>query len=712
MGKAITGIVGFVLVVVGTAFPQFGYLVPYGYSLMASNVLAVVAQALVGKPRARRLGQSVEYFGTVEPRRIIYGTMRVSGMNAIGAFTSGENNTFLHQVLVLAGHEVNDIGDTYFGEQIIEDADIGAFTSPASVQDGLVGGSGGYAGIANIRRYLGTATQPADFILQDVLFTSADTGHGIAYAAIRYEFDDKYSQGKPDPVTFVVEGKKVYDPRLDSSPGANPTNASYIAFSSNPALCAADYFTDTVVGLSVDPSKINWDTVVVAADICDETVSIPGPSTQSRYTCNVVLYAALNDSDRRNNLETLASAMLGHVVYRSGKYEIHAGAASNTSPFSTSFAITEDDLVGRISLRTEMPSSEKYNFVRGQFVDPERSWELAEFPPRANAAYEATDGERKTREAIFQATTNSYEAQRKAMVVLKRSRLKRQATLELGMSAFKIKPWDVGTVTLSALGWDTQLVRCMSWNLRDDGMISATFLEEDSTVWDDPEIADYSVPGWSTPAAGSGYVPFPPTNFTAQPVVDGILFSWTPAENSPPRTMFNIYEYTAATPFASATKIVSGLLGTSRTVIKSDTTTRYYWITAEYYGNEGPNEPAVNGIAGAALSISTEFRANGTTSSLSKAGTTSGLTSGNVTVSPVNGTASFTYAWTQISGSTSPTTITAAYPTSATTSFDCTGLDVDEVNSAIFRCTVTDSSSPQQTATWDVSVTFRRYDPL
>lgn len=684
-------------------------LVQLGNYLLLSAALDVVNGLLTKKPRLRRLGQDIEYFGTVEPRRIIYGQMRVSGMNVIPPWTSGDGNKFLHQALALAGHEVHDITDVYFNQDTIASANIGAVSGTLS--DGVVS-SGTYADKAWIRRYKGTTGQTADYILDTAFsdWTSNHRGREIAYLALQFELDEEvYKNGKPD-VSCLVQGKKCYDPRLDSSPGANPTNASYIAYTKNPALCLADYLTSATVGIGESPSRIDWDLVVAAANECDEDVLIPpaSPTTQQdRYTCSIVLEVAATDQEVRANIRALAGAMMGHVVYSAGKWRMYAGAAA-----SSSFDLTEDDLVGKVTIRTEIPSNEKHNYVRGQFVDASRNYQLSEFEPRSNSSYESNDGERKPVEVDFPACTNQYEAQRNALIVLKRSRRKRQLRAEWGMSAFKIKPWSVGTITCSQIGWASQPVRCTAWSFNVNGTIDATFLEEDSTDWNDPAVGDYTVPSIGSGPSAGNYIPSPPLNFTATPVVDGILFQWEPPQGAPVGLRYTIYEYTSATPFASATAVAVNLIGTSRTIIKSDTTTRYYWITAKAHvgGPVSGSEPAGDGVSSRALSITTGFRATVSPSSHFKTliGTGSGTTTNQSTVTPINGVPGYTYSWARISGSTKVSVIAS---TSQTTGFSASGVTNEELASALFRCTVTDSTGGTPlTTTVDVNVSFLRDD--
>ena len=67
----------------------------------------------------------------------------------------------------------------------------------------------------------------------------------------------------PRDLKALVKGKKdIYDPRLEvaagGSAGASPSNTAYQAWSENPALCVANYLTDSKFGLGVVASKIDW----------------------------------------------------------------------------------------------------------------------------------------------------------------------------------------------------------------------------------------------------------------------------------------------------------------------------------------------------------------------------------------------------------------------------------------------------------------------
>jgi hypothetical protein len=97
---------------------------------------------------------------------------------------------------------------------------------------------------------------------------------------------------------------RVYDPRLDTSPGAHPSDKQYYVESRNPALIAADLapheaFADEVVAF--------WKEVAKAAEYCDEVV--PEPMTEARAR------EILGDSVRPDNTIDPTRSPIGWVQW-------------------------------------------------------------------------------------------------------------------------------------------------------------------------------------------------------------------------------------------------------------------------------------------------------------------------------------------------------------------------------------------------------------
>jgi hypothetical protein len=560
-------------------------------ALAAGAFLSGLSAQLTGK-KTPRYNLTLEYSGTIEPRRIIYGQVLTSGMNALPPVTTGTNNKYLHQVLVLAGHEVYDITTVYFGQDAF--GTIGSITGAST--DGLVS-TGAYANKAWIRRYKGTSSQTADYILDNALsiWTSNHRGRGVAYIAAQYELDESVYKNGKEELTAIVKGKICYDPRLDSSPGADPTNASYAAWTSNPALCLADYLTDANLGLGESTARIDWDMVADAADICDETVTVPTASTQTRYTCNLVLIATNRYED---NITALAACMLGTCLYSGGKWRIRAGAWEVAS-----FQITDANVMGSLSVVTALDYKERFNGVRGSFVDPNNNYQDWEFPAVSNASYVTADGESAYKD-IQLSCTNVYEAQRTAILLTRKSRNVNLFSVVCDLTLWKVRPGDTGIVTITELGLTAATVRCESWKFTPEGLVSLTLREELASDWNDPLEADYLTPTNISNPTPVYFTPSAPSGLTATPIADGVYLTWTAPALVPSGAKYEVYQYTSSTPFASATKVWDGYV-TNCVIYQSDQTTRYYWVMLRMPdGTAGTEYPtSTSGIPGHRLFV-------------------------------------------------------------------------------------------------------------
>jgi hypothetical protein len=198
------------------------------------------------------------------------------------------------------------------------------------------------------------------------------------------------------------------------------------------------------------------------------------------------------------------------------------------------------------------------------------------------------------------------------------------------------------------------------------------------------------------------YVPAPetavPDSSTLAAVTDvivtqgssGYVISFTPSEGAPPGTIYEIWEHTSATPFASAVKRVEGA-ATAFFMPRPNTTTVYVWVRARYRMDTGvviysTQVPAADGIPAASAANAGTY-ATATPTSISGVAASTTITTGSITAGLVGATPT-TYSWARISGSTS---ISANSASSAATTFTATGVGPGVTVSAVFRCTVNSS---------------------
>lgn len=250
----------------GSTFALTG--IALGFSLQAavtSLVLGALQSVLTPKPKslgnlssfsARSEGITQNIQQAITSRRILYGEARIGAALTFSETTSSDR--FLHFVLTLVDHEVEEIGEIWFGDvSIPEDAIDG---------DGEVI-SGAFSGKARIKKHLGTAGQTADADL--VSETSVDTnfrGRGVAYLYVRFDYDSDIYPSKIPVVTAWVKGKKTLD-----------TRDSVTRWSPNVALMISDYLRlpvdDLTPGVGVDAANIDTTELNVSANSCDEFVT-------------------------------------------------------------------------------------------------------------------------------------------------------------------------------------------------------------------------------------------------------------------------------------------------------------------------------------------------------------------------------------------------------------------------------------------------------
>ena len=528
---------------------------------------------------------------TVAPQKIIYGEALVSGPISYIAL-AGSSNADLYQTIVLAGHEVNAITDIHFDDEIIQSSWIAAGLNNGSNTAGNV--TAGTFGpidsntICVINKHLGAASQAADPMLEDKfdLYTTAHRGEGIAYLAMKWTLNEdsatvweKYSPGN---VKALVQGKKIYDPRLEvtagGTAGASPTNAAYVAYSTNPALCVTDYLIDQTLGMGIAANKIDWAAVITAANGCDVDVDVPNNATQKRFTANGVLFGT--DSHQKN-INKLLSAMNGRLIYSNGKYIVKAGIYEAPTE-----VLTEDDLIGAIQIKTSLERSDRFNTIRGIFVDAAANSKSTEFPKVQLAdAVNRDNGEVLEKEIQLPMVSDSYQAQRIANKLIQLSDQQKIISFPANLSALRITAGDRVQVTVEELSWNQKVFECVGWTFSDEGGVNLTLREDSSLSYGDPLPAAYSqISSDGVIADGFRGVPSP-SGLSATAGLKNNVLNWV--NPGKPSDFGTIYVYASPNGnFSSAVKIgeTDGTQFTHDASTAADAVApgdvRYYWVRA------------------------------------------------------------------------------------------------------------------------------------
>ncbi len=563
-------------------------------SVASAVALSTVTSKLFGPKVPGGLGlsnKSVMSRTSTAFRQIVYGAASVSGPIVYNN-VSGPDNENLWFVVALAEGQSTDLVSVWLDGNEIPAADID--WSPG------VGGADGtgtgnvttakYVGensatSARIRYYLGDPDQPVSGAL-DAAFTdinSTHRGRGVTHVICEFVYvpdtEKVWDGGPPRNIRAVIRGRKVYDPRLDSTNGGSGpqrySDPSTWEWSQSPPLCLADYLTQI---MGVDPATtIDWPSIAAAADVCDATVSVPGGS-QARFTCNGALSLG---STHKQNLDAIASSCSGRLTYAQGKYKFRASVWE--APVLT---ITEDDLQGGVSVRGGAPESERGNVVRGVFVDPSRQYEVAEFPHVINPVYLAQDNNVVIPQDLNLPMTNdAYMAQRIGYRELEQFQNQILIDLPLKKVGARITAGDVILADLPSYGWGGgKAFRVVEWTRRSDGSFLIAGREDDSSDYVDPLVGEYKDPGDSSVTFKDTIVPAP-SGLTATPTERGVRLDWS----SPASRLYDqilIYAAEEGQERDAATLIAQVKDSPYTDVITENFRTKNYWIRARNYLGE------------------------------------------------------------------------------------------------------------------------------
>ena len=434
-------------------------------SMAASKLLAPKAPSYTDASLSQR-SQMVR--SPIAARNVIYGRCRASG-TVVYMSTTGSSNEYLHIVIALAGHEIQEIEEVYFNDDLVP----------------LVSNTptGFYNGVARVNKHLGESYQTADTdlindtaSLTDGKWTSDHRLRGIAYLYVRLTWDtEKFPSGIPN-ISAVIKGKKVYDPRTTTT-----------VYSANAALCLRDYLTDSAVGMGLSSSEVDDTAITAAANICDEQVQVlpTSPVTyENQYESNGVIATSASPDE---NIGKLLSAMGGLVAYSGGKIVPYAGGYRIPT-----VTLTEKHFVGPLNIQTRTSARDRVNSVKGVYVSESNGWQVSDFPTISSATYVTNDNNtRYYRDVVLPFTTSSSCAQRLAVIELRRAREEITFTARFRLEAMQVRAGDTVMITNAKLGWSSKVFEVMEWHFATDGnppqlYIDMTLRETDVEVysWD------------------------------------------------------------------------------------------------------------------------------------------------------------------------------------------------------------------------------------
>ena len=373
--------------------------------------------------------------------------------------------------------------------------------------------------VIRVQKHLGSDSQTVDAYLTSVVPTEWDASHrlrGCAYLVVTLDLEDQRFQGGPPALTCRVRGKKLYDPRKDSTNGGSGSHRyatpSTWEWSDNPALCTRDWIVGEY-GMAHDNADILDAFTIAAANACDVTYTPSGIGASTKiYKCNGV---ATTEDGRETVLDTLADSMAGFAVY-GAQWQILAGVW--TAPV---MALTDDDLDGQIEvIQAGAGIDELFNGVRGTYIGYD-SASPTDFQPYQNSTFIAADGEALWRDVALPFTHTKLHCANIARVLVERARNSQIIQYPAKLRAWPLQIGDRVTVTSAEYGITVpKTYRVTDWQFGLSAPVTLALQEDAADAYDlvdavtaDPTPNTNLPPPWlveqlqlATPQSGTAHL--------------------------------------------------------------------------------------------------------------------------------------------------------------------------------------------------------------
>lgn len=495
-------------------FTAFGASIAAGTLATIAGAVSIGASLLQKRPKAPsaspasvdRLNANID---PRTPRKGWWGT--TAGNSDIRDQEYTDSQTYLHRFIVCAAHKTEAYKEIWFDDKL-------AWTSSGGVQGEYVG-------------YL-TVTPITEGTSGNAINISARMGTtrrytGLSYVYLRYKLtgndrkaESPFAQGIATRITIVGDGALVYDPRLDSTVtgGSGSHRADDQSTwewdddaARNPALLLLWYLlgwriNDIVsIGCGIPPERIDLESFITAANLCDETVSLAVGGTESRYRADGVFS---DGDDPTNVIDNLKAAMNADLDDVGGKFRLTVFHNDLADPGP---AFTDDDMIEGFRWVQTPALSDSFNIVRGSYTDTRDAalYQLVDAPQVEVANRDGIDRFDSFDLALVQSPS---QWQRLAKQRLQRQQYGGEFTTVFNARGWLLRKNMVIPLSFARLGWVEKLFRVAEMEHRVDGTCPVMLREENAAIyaWDEDEAPEVELADPTT------------YSFTLSPVYQGI----------------------------------------------------------------------------------------------------------------------------------------------------------------------------------------------
>jgi len=496
MGGVVKTIAGVALTVVGVVTGN-PYLIASGISMSAGGISKALG---IGPKNPKGLASTSDRLNAnINPRAYRGSAVGETAFHTDVAYQefTGSDQEYYNQIVACASHGVQSIDEIWFDDELAW-----------SAGGGVVSKFSGYLSVTT--RTEGT-TANAFTMTGSSSWTSASSRFvGCAYVWLRYKLtgNDKktespFAGGISSRITIKGKGAKLYDPRLDTTVGGSGSHRaddqSTWAWVSdtvgrNPALQLLWFLLGyritnpttsaekLAVGAGLPPARIDLDSFITAANLCDESVALVVGGTEPRYRGDGVW----NEGDDPKTVQdALLAAMNGVLRDAGGKLRLDILHNDLASPV---VMLTHADVVGEFQWIQTPAIDQTFNVVRGQYVDAsdESLFQLVDYP---DVRLDSPDGIERDEQFSCPMVQSASQAQRLAKTFLQRAQYPGTFSAEFLATAWRCEVGNCIEFTFPALGFNEKLFRVVEHSIQFNGLCRMVLREENAAIyaWEEDE---------------------------------------------------------------------------------------------------------------------------------------------------------------------------------------------------------------------------------
>lgn len=460
--------------------------VSVGTMMTAAAVLTTAGSLLAPRPKAPAVSNGIaeRLQASINPRAnrtFVFGSTAMSTDIRDQEFTN--NQEYLHRFIVAASHRAQAIREIWFDDKL-------AWTLAGGVQ-------GEFAGYLTVAiRLEGT---PANAINISSRMGSSRRFTGCAYVHLRYKLtgnskkaESPFAQSVPSRMTIVGDGIPVYDPRKDSTRGGSGSHRAddqstwewHPDAARNPPLVLLTWLLGwrirnpstgvwkLAVGKGLPPARIDFDSFIAAANLCDEPVAKAGGGTEPRYRVDGVISEGDGLETMLDNIKASCNAIVDDLGGRIRIQVLHNDLAVPQG------SLTTHDVLGAFTWSQTPPLQDTVNILTGSFTDPSANSLYQLIPLPFELKIPSPDGIDRPQHVPLAFVQSVSQAKRLLVLRLQRALYPGTFQAVFQATAWRFQKGDVIRFSFAPLGWTNKLFRIVDMAVQVDGTVPMLLREE------------------------------------------------------------------------------------------------------------------------------------------------------------------------------------------------------------------------------------------